>query len=1023
MPEPLSTVPKTYGNFELKCSLNANEIIPVHKYVSNQTGLTVVVSEVDGPLVNGYFCLATEAHDDDGLPHTLEHLIFLGSDKYPFKGVLDLLANRCLASGTNAWTDTDHTCYTMQTAGSSGFLSLMPIYLDHVLYPTLTDSGFITEVYHVNGEGKDGGVVFTEMQGTENTGESLVGYELVTLMYPGHCGYKSKTGGAMKNLRESTSNEKVRAYHKQFYRPENLYVIVVGSINPEEVLKALGPVEESIISKGDRGDFERPWQKPVPPLLGPSDILVPFPCDEEDNGMVYIGWRGPSAVKDYYRFSACNILLKYMTDTSVSPLPKEFVDIPDPYASKVSYTPYENAESLMVLTFDNVPKEKLSSVKPKLEKVLQEIVASEKPFDMKRLATVINRQRLEALSNLENAPHDTIAFTVIGYMLYGNSIEDFDQRLNYVKELDRMEKEPLEFWVNLLKDIFVTGTSVTVRGCPSIEEQKRLTKEEDDRVAKRVAELGREKLAEKERIIADAMTRNEIPPPDAMLTSVPIPSTDSIKFHSINVFTSDSDKQDPRFNTKEVPLYVQLDHLKTNFVYLFALMDSGSLRSDLRPYLPLLLNLVLESPIRRDGEIVSYEDVVHQLEEDTLAASSRVGPTSSGRFNCGPFPQTSCLLLQLEPKKYLKGIDWIREILYSTVLTADRVKIIANKILNNIPEVKRNGNGMVYELMKGLMYDKESNHHAVSALYQQKFLAGLIEEMNTPEGAAKVVKELENVRAILTKPENLVLHIAANLNILESLYPSLTLPLVNIIPKEMSAVKTKLKVTPDWKLLQEKMGDESAVTGAGAVESTYLCQTTPSIQDFNDPDLATLLVFFQYLTQLEGPMWRQIRGQGLAYSYNIVPRPNEGKLYLTLYRASNVVGAYKEAKSVIEERLQDNATWDQTLFEAAKSSLIYEIVHREKCIGDVVVQSLLSYFKKVDQDYNRTLVSLISKVQVADLGKIAQKYVAPMFDPMASKVTVVCHPSKVEEITKGLNNLGLKMKSYAGLEDAFAKLW
>lgn len=47
---------------------------------------------------------ATEAPDDDGLPHTLEHLIFLGSEQYPYKGVLDLLANRCLASGTNAWT-------------------------------------------------------------------------------------------------------------------------------------------------------------------------------------------------------------------------------------------------------------------------------------------------------------------------------------------------------------------------------------------------------------------------------------------------------------------------------------------------------------------------------------------------------------------------------------------------------------------------------------------------------------------------------------------------------------------------------------------------------------------------------------------------------------------------------------------------------------------------------------------------------------------------------------------------------
>jgi hypothetical protein len=50
------------------------------------------------------FFVATKADDDDGLPHTLEHLIFLGSEEYPYKGVLDILANKCYASGTNAWT-------------------------------------------------------------------------------------------------------------------------------------------------------------------------------------------------------------------------------------------------------------------------------------------------------------------------------------------------------------------------------------------------------------------------------------------------------------------------------------------------------------------------------------------------------------------------------------------------------------------------------------------------------------------------------------------------------------------------------------------------------------------------------------------------------------------------------------------------------------------------------------------------------------------------------------------------------
>jgi hypothetical protein len=33
-------------------------------------------------------------------------------------------------------------------------------------------------------------------------------------MYPGGCGYKSETGGIMRNLRESTTNQKVGAVRK-----------------------------------------------------------------------------------------------------------------------------------------------------------------------------------------------------------------------------------------------------------------------------------------------------------------------------------------------------------------------------------------------------------------------------------------------------------------------------------------------------------------------------------------------------------------------------------------------------------------------------------------------------------------------------------------------------------------------------------------------------------------------------------------------------------------------------------------
>ena len=40
----------------------------------------------------------------------------------------------------------------------------MPVYLDHILYPTLREEDYLTEVHHINGEGQDTGVVYSEMQ-------------------------------------------------------------------------------------------------------------------------------------------------------------------------------------------------------------------------------------------------------------------------------------------------------------------------------------------------------------------------------------------------------------------------------------------------------------------------------------------------------------------------------------------------------------------------------------------------------------------------------------------------------------------------------------------------------------------------------------------------------------------------------------------------------------------------------------------------------------------------------------------
>lgn len=367
--------------------------------------------------------MATEAHDDDGLPHTLEHLIFLGSELYPYKGALDLLANRCFASGTNAWTDTDHTCYTMTTAGSGGFLSLMPIYLDHILFPTLADSGFTTEVHHVNGDGEDAGVVYCEMQGRENVDSSRAHLALVRAAYPGS-GYSSETGGIMHNLRTTTNNENVRAYHKQFYRAENLTIIITGQVDAEAAFKSLDSVEKRILEKPKLPEFHRPWQTPVKPLEAAQDLKIVYPSDEEDSGLVYVGWRGPKSSTEQTKLTACSVLLRYLSHTSVSPLQQKFVEVEDPLASGISYSMMENTESLLYVEFECVPVDKIEAIKPKLMEQLQQLAKGGGTFDMNRMKTIVEKMILESYVALEDTPHDSAAYVIIGDVLYGINQED-----------------------------------------------------------------------------------------------------------------------------------------------------------------------------------------------------------------------------------------------------------------------------------------------------------------------------------------------------------------------------------------------------------------------------------------------------------------------------------------------------------------------------------------------------------------------------------------------------------------------
>ena len=273
----------------------------------------------------------------------------------------------------------DHTEYVIDSAGWEAFAQILPVYLEHIIAPTLSDASCYTEVHHVDGDGNDAGVVYSEMQARENNADMLMFSKAKRLLYPEGIGFRYDTFGVMISLRALTV-DRIRKYHQNIYQPRNMCVTIVGAVDHGDLLSVLETFEDTIKDDIPKLDtpFQRPWidSRQISPLPDTIVDTIDFPEEDESNGLITISFLGPPYVDHllcelilrstestdgYISGNAMMILLAYLAGSSASVLENLLVE-KEQLASAVLYEHDIQSTTAVHFTLSSVATEDLEIV-------------------------------------------------------------------------------------------------------------------------------------------------------------------------------------------------------------------------------------------------------------------------------------------------------------------------------------------------------------------------------------------------------------------------------------------------------------------------------------------------------------------------------------------------------------------------------------------------------------------------------------------------------------------------------------
>ncbi|MBB6014821.1 insulinase family protein [Deinococcus radiopugnans] len=236
----------------------------------------------------------TVPRDSTGVAHILEHIVLMGSQKYPVPDPFFAMLPRSLNTFMNAMTSNDWTTYPFSTRNEKDYFNLLGVYLDATFFPLMRYESFRQDGHRFEFETPDDpstelklqGVVYNEMKGAMAAPGAVMWRAFGKALFP-DLTYANNSGGSPSDI-PALTYDNLRAFHAAHYHPSNAFFYTYGKL---PLPRILDEIESHVMSRftAQTLDVSIPDQTP---FTEPRQERVTYPGSDTERGtQVSVMWK------------------------------------------------------------------------------------------------------------------------------------------------------------------------------------------------------------------------------------------------------------------------------------------------------------------------------------------------------------------------------------------------------------------------------------------------------------------------------------------------------------------------------------------------------------------------------------------------------------------------------------------------------------------------------------------------------------------------------------------------------------